>query len=142
MVATIAGMLPSWPWLVVAGALLVSAAMLWYAISLGAQVRAAIAPRFAFTVRAYMMAACLLPASRLERNGFTAEQLDRVKQIHRILYRKFSTLLGGRNTIEHHDAFVDLCASGDGAAAAASSGQHWERLGGHITELFATNQLG
>jgi len=23
----------------------------------------------------------------LERNGFTAEQLDRVKQIHRILYR-------------------------------------------------------
>ncbi|WP_226367438.1 GntR family transcriptional regulator [Pseudonocardia sp. ICBG162] len=63
-------------------------------------------------------------------------------QIHRILYRKLSTLLGGRNTIEHHDAFVDLCASGDGAAAAASSGQHWERLGGHITELFATNQLG
>lgn len=62
VVATIAGMLPSWPWLVVAGALLVSAAMLWYAISLGAQVRAAIAPRFAFTVRAYMMAACLLPA--------------------------------------------------------------------------------
>lgn len=63
-------------------------------------------------------------------------------QIHRILYRKFSTLMGGRNTIEHHDAFVALCAAGDTDAASALSGQHWERLGGHITELFATNQLG
>jgi DNA-binding GntR family transcriptional regulator len=62
-------------------------------------------------------------------------------QIHRMLYRKFSTLLGGRNTIEHHDAFVDLCASGDADAAAHQSGQHWERLGGHITQLFETNQL-
>jgi DNA-binding GntR family transcriptional regulator len=62
-------------------------------------------------------------------------------QIHRILYLKFSTLLGGRNTIEHHDAFVRLCASGDAAAAAHESGQHWARLGGHITELFATQQL-
>ncbi|MCT1384818.1 multicopper oxidase domain-containing protein [Brachybacterium sp. p3-SID1565] len=59
---TIAGMLPSWPWVVVVGALLVSAALVWYAISLGSQVRAALAPRFAFTVRAYIGAACLLPA--------------------------------------------------------------------------------
>lgn len=63
-------------------------------------------------------------------------------QIHRILYRKFSTLLGGRNTIEHHDAFVRLCALGDATAAAHESGQHWVRLGGHINELFATHQLG
>ncbi len=62
-------------------------------------------------------------------------------QLHRILYRKFSTLLGGRDTIEHHDAFIKLCSSGDAAAAARESGQHWERLGGHINELFDNNQL-
>lgn len=61
VVVTIAGMLPGWPWLVVLGALAVSAALLWYAAALGAQIRAALAPRFAFTVRAYITAACLLP---------------------------------------------------------------------------------
>ncbi len=61
VVVTCAGMLPSWPWLVVVGALLVSAAMVWYAAALGAQVQAALAPRFGFTVRAYVGAACLLP---------------------------------------------------------------------------------
>ncbi|MBE1594694.1 MULTISPECIES: GntR family transcriptional regulator [Streptomyces] len=30
-------------------------------------------------------------------------------QIHRILHRRFSTLLGGRNTIEHHDELIDVC---------------------------------
>jgi hypothetical protein len=30
---------------------------------------------------------------------------------------------------------------GDADAAAHQSGQHWERLGGHITQLFETNQL-
>ncbi|MEE1618976.1 multicopper oxidase domain-containing protein [Brachybacterium sp. J153] len=58
---TIAGMLPEWPWLVVLGALAVSAALLWYAAALGAQIRAALAPRFAATVRTYVAAACLLP---------------------------------------------------------------------------------
>ncbi|WP_341854832.1 hypothetical protein [Brachybacterium sp. GPGPB12] len=61
VVVTIAGILPGWPWLVVLGALAVSAAALWYAAALGAQIRAALAPRFAFTVRAYITAACLLP---------------------------------------------------------------------------------
>ena len=62
-------------------------------------------------------------------------------QIHRILYRKFSTLLGGRNTIEHHDQLVAVCAGGDAHAAAELSGRHWSELGGHINELFDTNQF-
>jgi nitrite reductase (NO-forming) len=61
IVVTIAGILPSWPWLVVAGALMVSAALVWYAAALGAQVKAALAPRFEFTVKAYIAASCLLP---------------------------------------------------------------------------------
>ena len=62
-------------------------------------------------------------------------------QIHRILYRKFSTLLGGRNTIEHHDRLAEICATGDAHAAAELSGQHWSELGGHINRLFDTNQF-
>ena len=62
-------------------------------------------------------------------------------QIHRILYRKFSTLLGGRNTIEHHDQLVEVCATGDARAAAELSGRHWSELGGHINQLFETNQF-
>ena len=61
IVVTIAGMLPSWPWLVLLGALMVSAALVWYAIALGLQVKAALAPRFVFTVKAYIAAASLLP---------------------------------------------------------------------------------
>ena len=61
VVVTILGMLPSWPWVVVLGALLVSAALVWYAAALGAQVKAALAPRFEFTVKAYIGAACLIP---------------------------------------------------------------------------------
>ena len=61
VLVTILGMLPSWPWVVVAGALMVSAALVWYAAALGGQVRAALAPRFEFTVRAYIAAACLIP---------------------------------------------------------------------------------
>lgn len=62
-------------------------------------------------------------------------------QLHRILYRKFSTLLGGRNTIEHHDQLIDVCATGDARAAAELSGRHWSELGGHINRLFDTNQF-
>ncbi|KOG29346.1 GntR family transcriptional regulator [Streptomyces resistomycificus] len=62
-------------------------------------------------------------------------------QIHRILYRKFSTLLGGRNTIDHHDELIAVCAGGDARAAAELSGHHWSELGGHINELFDTNQF-
>ena len=61
VVLAIAGMVPTWPWLVVVGALLVSAALVWYALALGAQIRAALAPRYEFTVRAYIGAACLMP---------------------------------------------------------------------------------
>ncbi|TDT97304.1 GntR family transcriptional regulator [Streptomyces sp. 846.5] len=62
-------------------------------------------------------------------------------QIHRILYRKFSTLLGGRNTIEHHDQLIEVCATGDACAAAELSGQHWSELGGQINHFFDTNQF-
>ena len=62
-------------------------------------------------------------------------------QIHRILHRKFSTLLGGRNTIEHHDQLVQVCATRDARSAAELSGRHWSELGGHINELFDTNQF-
>src|SRR5699024_12569781 len=57
VVLAIAGMVPSWPWIVVVGALLVSAALVWYALALGAQIRAALAPRYEFTVRAYIVVA-------------------------------------------------------------------------------------
>jgi DNA-binding GntR family transcriptional regulator len=67
------------------------------------------------------------------------EQL--LPQIHRILYRKFSTLLGGRNTVEHHGRLIDVYASRDIQAAAELSGQHWAQLGGHINHLFDTHQL-
>lgn len=61
VLVTILGMLPTWPWVVVLGALMVSAALVWYAAALGAQIRAALAPRFEFTVKAYIGAACLIP---------------------------------------------------------------------------------
>jgi DNA-binding GntR family transcriptional regulator len=57
-------------------------------------------------------------------------------QIHRILFRKFSSLLGGRDTIDHHDELIRLCAAGDADAAAALSAEHWSRLGELIEELF------
>ena len=62
-------------------------------------------------------------------------------QIHRILYRKFATLLGGRNTVEHHDRLLALCSRGDARAAAELSARHWSELGGHISRLFETNEL-
>ena len=62
-------------------------------------------------------------------------------QIHRILYRKFSTLLGGRNTVEHHERLLTLCTRADARAAADLSARHWSELGGHITRLFETNEL-
>ncbi|MFD7408521.1 FCD domain-containing protein [Streptomyces sp. NPDC059866] len=62
-------------------------------------------------------------------------------QIHRILYRNFSTLLGGRNTVEHHDRLIDVCAGGDARTAAELSGRHWSELGDHINQLFGTNQF-
>lgn len=62
-------------------------------------------------------------------------------QIHRILFRKFSSLLGGRDTVDHHEELIGLCADGDADAAAALSAGHWSRLGELIGDLFDTNQL-
>ncbi|QEU12483.1 multicopper oxidase domain-containing protein [Dermabacter vaginalis] len=61
IVIAMAGMLANLPLLTVLGAIGVSAMILWYAFALGAQLKAALAPRFAFVVRAYLIAACLLP---------------------------------------------------------------------------------
>lgn len=61
--------------------------------------------------------------------------------IHRILYRKFSTLFGGKDTKAHHDSLIDLCEQKDAAAAARLSGDHWTRLSGLISGLFDQNQL-
>lgn len=68
-----------------------------------------------------------------------------VDQLHpvidRILFRKFSTLLGGRETIDHHDDLIELCARGDADTAAERSAAHWARLGGQIERLFDTDDL-
>lgn len=57
-------------------------------------------------------------------------------QIHRILYRKFSSTIGSRETIEHHDHMIELCEKGDHEAAALVSAEHWEHLGGLIGAFF------
>lgn len=56
-------------------------------------------------------------------------------QLHRIYYRKFSTLLGRKDTIEHHDRLIRLLATRDAAAATLSAG-HRRHLGGLVGELF------
>ncbi|MCS6711334.1 multicopper oxidase domain-containing protein [Brachybacterium sp. EF45031] len=61
IVLTCIGIVGSWPFVVVVGAVGVSAMILWFALSLISQLRSALAPRYAFTIRAYVMAACLLP---------------------------------------------------------------------------------
>ena len=62
-------------------------------------------------------------------------------QLHRILHRKFSTLLGGRDTIDHHGALIELCVDGDADGAARLSAEHWVHLGGLIDELFEADDL-
>jgi DNA-binding GntR family transcriptional regulator len=62
-------------------------------------------------------------------------------QLHRILYRKFSGLLGGEETIRHHDELIRVCKEGDAKAAARMSGEHWSHLGHLITGLFDANEL-
>ncbi|MFI6302851.1 GntR family transcriptional regulator [Amycolatopsis thailandensis] len=62
-------------------------------------------------------------------------------QIHRILHRKFSTLLGGHDTLTHHEELLRLCADGDADGAAALSSEHWTHLGGLIDQLFDTDDL-
>jgi DNA-binding GntR family transcriptional regulator len=75
-------------------------------------------------------------------NAVLSRMVDQLHpHIHRILYRKFPTLLGGRNTIDHHNQLIEICATGNAAAAAMLSTQHWSALGGHINKLFDTKQL-
>jgi DNA-binding GntR family transcriptional regulator len=62
-------------------------------------------------------------------------------QVHRIVHRKFSTLLGGRDTIDHHALLIKLCEAGDAEKAAQVSADHWRHLGGLIGELFDTDAL-
>jgi DNA-binding GntR family transcriptional regulator len=62
-------------------------------------------------------------------------------QLHRILYRKFSGLLGGEETINHHDELIKVCEQGDAQAAAAISGEHWSHLADLISGLFDSNEL-
>jgi DNA-binding GntR family transcriptional regulator len=62
-------------------------------------------------------------------------------QLHRILYRKFSGLLGGEDTVNHHEQLVKVCEQGDAEAAAAMSGKHWAHLGELITRLFDSDEL-
>lgn len=62
-------------------------------------------------------------------------------QLHRILYRKFGSLFGGVETVEHHEALIQKCEDGDAGAAAALSSAHWSHLGDLIGRLFDTNEL-
>lgn len=62
-------------------------------------------------------------------------------QIHRILYRKFSTLYGAENTGGHHRQLIRILASGDANAAAESSARHWVELADLIEELFENSEL-
>ena len=75
-------------------------------------------------------------------NPLLARIMDQLHpQIHRILYRKFSTLYGGENTIDHHAELVRILATGDADAAAKLSAAHWVQLGDLIGDLFAKEQL-
>jgi DNA-binding GntR family transcriptional regulator len=75
-------------------------------------------------------------------NPVLARLLDQLHpMIDRILYRKFSTLLGGRDTIDHHNELIELCARGDAETAAERSAAHWARLGGLIEKLFEADDL-
>lgn len=62
-------------------------------------------------------------------------------QLHRILYRKFSGLLGGKETINHHEELIRVCEQGDEHAAATMSGEHWSHLSDLISRLFDSNEL-
>ena len=61
--------------------------------------------------------------------------------VHRVLHRKFSTLMGGRDTVEHHAHLLELCSQGDAEHAATVSADHWRRLGGLIEDLFERAEL-
>jgi DNA-binding GntR family transcriptional regulator len=79
---------------------------------------------------------------RAADNPVLARLIDQIHpMVHRVLYRKFSSIMGGQDTIEHHDRLVDLCAAGDADQAAIVSADHWRHLGGLIGELFDAEEL-
>ncbi|WP_433214713.1 GntR family transcriptional regulator [Microtetraspora malaysiensis] len=61
-------------------------------------------------------------------------QLD--PQVQRIVYRKFSTLMGSQDTVHHHDQLIEMCERGDAQAAAQFSASQWRLLGGQVHDLF------
>lgn len=62
-------------------------------------------------------------------------------QVQRIVYRKFTNLIGSRETVEHHARLLQLCEAGDAEQAAAVSAEHWRQLGGLIAQLFESDEL-
>jgi DNA-binding GntR family transcriptional regulator len=100
--------------------------------------------RFAKAVRAQDVPAALAAdddfhgvLTRRADNPVLTRQIHQLHPtIHRILYRKFGTLVGGQDTVDHHDRLIEVCAAGDADAAAARSVGHWSRLGGLIGGLF------
>lgn len=74
---------------------------------------------------------------RTADNPVLTRVIDQVHPvIDRVLYRKFSTLLGGHDTIDHHERLLEHCAAGKATQAAGLSAQHWRHLGGLINDLF------
>lgn len=79
---------------------------------------------------------------RAADNPVLARLVDQIHpMVQRVLYRKFSTLLGGQDTVEHHARLMELCASGDAEQAARVSADHWRHLGGLISELFDAREF-
>lgn len=75
-------------------------------------------------------------------NPLLKKLIDQVRpQLHRIYYRKFSSLLGGRDTIDHHNKLIELCAKHDAHSAARLSAEHRRYLGGLIGELFDADEF-
>lgn len=77
----------------------------------------------------------------LAANPLLSKLIDQIHpQIHRILYRKFSSTIGSTETTKHHDRLIALCESGDVDRAVQISAEHWERLGGLIDEFFDADE--
>lgn len=79
---------------------------------------------------------------RAADNPVLARLIDQIHpMVHRVLYRKFSSIMGGQDTIGHHEHLVALCAAGDADEAAIVSADHWRHLGGLIGELFDAEEF-
>lgn len=90
---TAAGMVAGTPWLSVGGATIVGLALCWYALGLLRQLRAALAARFAFTIRGYAAAALLLPVGAV-LGGFLAFSQPEPWQGRLLLAHQIVNVLG------------------------------------------------